>query len=235
MSWTVHEVMTRNVVTVRPGTPYKDLVALMSEHAIGALPVVDVVDSEGRLVGMVSETDLLAKERASALRRPVSLARAEHRKAHGEVAEQLMTSPVVTARPDDTLTRAARRMRRARVHHLPVVEVTGRLVGIVSRGDLLKPYLRSDESIRHEVTTEVLCRLMALPPETVEVSVADGVVTLCGELETTGSADLAVRLTEAIEGVVGVHNRLACRLDDAEPGNPPRPGARGLPAAEWRR
>ena len=110
-----------------------------------------------------------------------------------------------------------------------------RLRSAVSRGVLLKPYLRSDESIRHEVTSEVLGRLMALPLETVEVSVADGVVTLCGELETSGAADLAVRLTGAVEGVVGVHNRLACRLDDAEPGTPPRPGARGLPAAEWHR
>jgi len=235
MSWTVDEVMTRKVVTVQPPTPYKDLVALMSAHAIGALPVVDVLDSEGRLVGMVSETDLLAKERASARQRPVSRVRPEHCKAHAEVAEQLMTSPVVTVRRDDTLARAARLMYREHVNHLPVVDATGRLVGIVSRSDLLKPYLRSDESIRHEVTTEVLGHLMALPPETVEVSVADGVVTLSGELETSRAADLAVRLTEAIEGVVGVHNRLASRLDDSEPGTPPRPGARGLPAAEWRR
>jgi CBS-domain-containing membrane protein len=235
MSWTVDEVMTKKVVTVRPTTPYKDLVALMSKHAIAALPVVDVLDSEGRLVGMVSETDLLAKERAAAERRPITRSRPEHGKAHAEVAEQLMTSPVVTARADDTLARAARLMYQERVNHLPVVDATGRLAGIVSRGDLLKPYLRSDDSIHHEVTTEVLGRLMALPPETVEVSVTEGVVTLTGELETSRAADLAVRLTEAIEGVVGVHNRLAYRVDDAESGAPPRPGARGLPAAEWRR
>jgi CBS domain-containing protein len=235
MSWTVDEVMTRKVVTARPTTPYKELVALMSEHAIGALPVVDLLDSEGRLVGMVSETDLLAKERATVARRPVTRNQPERRRAHAEVAEQLMTSPVVTVRPDDTLARAARLMHRERVNHLPVVDATGRLAGIVSRSDLLKPYLRSDESIRREVTAEVLGNLMALPRDTVEVAVADGVVTLSGVLESSGTTDLAVRLTEAIEGVVGVHNRLAFRLDAAEPGTPPRPGARGLPAAEWRR
>jgi CBS-domain-containing membrane protein len=235
MSWTVDEVMTKRVVTVRPATPYKDLVALMTEHAIAALPVVDVVDAEARLVGMVSETDLLVKERLSGARQPLSRGRPEQGRARAEVAEHLMSSPVVTVRPDDTLASAARLMHRERVHHLPVVDATGHLVGIVGRGDLLKPYLRSDESIRHQVAVEVLGHLVALPPDTVEVSVTDGVVTLCGELETSGTADLVVRLTEAIDGVVGVHNRLAYRLDDADPGTPPRPGFRGLPAAEWRR
>jgi CBS-domain-containing membrane protein len=235
MNWTVERVMTRHVVTVRPPTAYEDLVALMSDHAIDALPVVDVVDYEGRLIRMVSETDLLAKERASALGRPVSRAQPEQRKAGAETAEELMTSPVVTVRADDTLARAARLMYRERVTHLPVVDASGRLVGIVSRGDLLKPCLRSDESIREEVTTEVPARLMGLRSDAVEVSVVDGVVTLRGELETSSAVDLAVRLTGAVDGVVGVHDRLGYRLNDGAPGLPPRPGTRGLPAAEWRR
>ncbi|TMC07142.1 MAG: CBS domain-containing protein [Chloroflexi bacterium] len=235
MSWTVDEVMTRQVVTVRPATPYKELVALMSRHAIGALPVVDLVDSDGRLVGMVSGTDLLAKERAAAGARRASRARAEQAKAHAETAGELMTSPVVTARAGDALARAARIMHRARVRHLPVVDATGRLVGILSRGDLLKPYLRSDESIRHEVATEVLGRLMDLPPDAVEVSVDEGLVTLRGELETSSAGDVAVRLASAVEGVVGVRNRLGYRLDASDPRMPPLPGARGLPAAEWGR
>lgn len=236
MSWTVDNVMTRKVVTVRPTTAYKDLVALIREHAVGALPVVDVVDAEGRLVGMVSETDLLAKERAVAAPHAASGPRGSRsQKARAETAAELMTSPVVTVRADDTLARAARLMHRERVRHLPVVDALGRLVGIVSRGDLLSPYLRSDESIRHEVTTEVLGRLLAVPPDAIEVSVADGVVTLGGELETSAAADRVVRLAGAVEGVVGVHSRLGYRLDTTEPSLPPRPGARGLPAAEWRR
>jgi predicted transcriptional regulator len=147
----------------------------------------------------------------------------------------LMTSPIVTVRADDTLARAARLMYRTNVSHLPVVDGSGRLVGIVSRGDLLKPYLRSDESIREEIATEVLGRLMGVAPDAVEVSVDDGVVTLRGQLETSTSVDLAVHLTSAVDGVVGVHDRLAYRLHTGEPGLPPSPGTRGLPAAEWRR
>jgi CBS-domain-containing membrane protein len=146
-----------------------------------------------------------------------------------------MTSPVVTARPDDTLARAARSMYRARVRHLPVVDADGALVGIVSRGDLLKPYLRSDESIRHEIAGEVIGHLMRLEPEIVEISVADGLVTLRGELETSAAVELAIRLASAVEGVVGVRNHLSYRLDCTEAGLPPLPGVRGLTAAEWRR
>jgi CBS-domain-containing membrane protein len=222
MSWTVDKVMTRQVVTVRPTTPYKELVTLMSQHAISALPVVDLVGSEGRVVGLVSEDDLLAKERAGAERRMTSRGRGEQAKAHAEAAQDVMTSPVVAVAPDDSLARAARLMHRARIRHLPVVDDDGRLVGIVSRSDLLKPYLRSDESIRHEITTEVLGRLNS-PAEAVEVVVADGLVTLTGELATSADVDLAVRLVSAIEGVVGVRNHLAFRTDASEPGTPPRP------------
>jgi CBS domain-containing protein len=227
MSWTVEKVMTRDVVAVRPGTAYKELVALMNDHAIGALPVVDVVDSQGRLVGLVSAEDLLAKERAGAERRLASRGRGEQAKAQAETAEQLMTSPVVSIAPDDSLVRAARLMHRAKIRHLPVVDDDGRLVGIVSRGDLLKPYLRSDESIRHEIATDVLGHLTAAS-EPVEAVVVEGVVTLTGRLETSADADLVARLVSAIDGVVALRNHLAFRVDTTEPGAPPRP------AAGWR-
>lgn len=213
MSWTVDKVMTRSVVTVRSTTGYKDLVALMSQHGISALPVVDVVDSEGQLVGIVSETDLLAKERADARRRGMSRSRVEAAKAGAEAAGDLMTAPAVTVLPEDTLARAARLMSEAHVRHLPVVDLAGNLVGIVSRSDLLKPYLRSDESIRHEVSRAVLEQTLGLKPETIEVAVADGVVTLHGELETRATADLVVRLVGSVEGVVGVRDDLRHRAD----------------------
>jgi CBS domain-containing protein len=224
MSWTVDKVMTREVVTVRPTTAYKELVALMSRHAISALPVVDLVDSQGQLVGLVSQDDLLAKERAGAERRMTSRGRGEQAKAHAELARDAMTSPVVSVAPDDSLARAARVMHSAKIRHLPVVDDEGRLVGIVSRSDLLKPYLRSDESIRREVATDVLGRLAALP-EHVEVMVDDGVVTLTGELATSDDVDLAVRLVSGIEGVVGVRSHLAFRADAREPDLPPWPAA----------
>lgn len=226
MSWTVDKVMTGKVITVRPTTVYRELVALMSEHAISALPVVDVADSTGRLVGLVTQDDLLAKERAGAERHMTSRGHGEQARAHAEVARDLMTSPVMTVAPDDSLARAARLMHQARIRHLPVVDDEGRLVGIVSRGDLLKPYLRSDESIRHEIAADVFGRHTTLFGA-LEVEVAEGVVTLTGELETTADIDLAIRLVSAVEGAVGVRNHLTHRVDASDPGPPPRP--------EWRR
>ena len=235
MSWKVDDVMTKHVIAVRPSAGFKELVTLMSEHGIGALPVVDVVDSNGRLVGMVSETDLLAKERAATLERATGPeARREQRRARALTAEDLMSAPVVTLRPGDTLSRAARLMHTSRIKHAPVVD-RGRLVGIVSRGDLLRPYLRSDDSILDEVRDAVLGRTLHLAPETVRVSVEDGVVTLAGELPTSSVARLAVRLVDGVAGVVAVRDQLAHRLDTSPPDVPPLPGARGLPAAGWRR
>lgn len=234
MSWTVDDVMTRKVVAVRPQTGYKELVALMNEHAIGAVPVVDVVDSDGRLVGLVSETDLLAKERARAERPPAGPVRPD-RRAEATTAADLMTAPVTTIQVGEPLARAARVMLRTKIRHLPVLDAGGRLVGILSRGDLLKPYLRSDESIRHEVATAVLDDVLGLPAGAVEVAVEDGVVTLEGQVETSAAGEAAVRLTRAVEGVVAVLDHIGFRHEAAEPGRPPRPGARGLPAAEWNR
>jgi CBS domain-containing protein len=235
MSWTVDKVMTSKVLAVRATTGYKELVRLMSERGISALPVVDVLDSEGRLVGIVSEADLLRKEeRMGGGRRPRLPRRGTEAKAGALTAAELMTSPVVTVRPDDTLAHAARVMHRRAVKRLPVVDGDGRLVGIVSRADLVKPFLRSDESILHEVRENVLAGGLGLDPQALRVAVEDGVVTLEGELETRLLVDLATRLVRGIEGVVDVKERLACRPDDTAPGTPP-PSSRGLAAAEWRR
>jgi CBS domain-containing protein len=234
MSWTVGDVMTRKVVAVRPHTGYKELVALMSEHAIGAVPVVDVTDSDGRLVGLVSETDLLAKERAGA-RRPAPGPARPDRRAEATTAADLMTAPVTTIQEGEPLARAARLMLRTKIRHLPVLDASGRLAGIVSRGDLLKPYLRSDESIRREVATAVLDDVLGLSAGAVDVAVEDGVVTLEGEVETSATEEAALRLTRAVEGVVAVLDHIGFRHDSADVGTPPRPGSRGLPAAEWNR
>lgn len=236
MSWTVDKVMSAHVIAVRATTGYKDLVKLMSEHGISALPVVDVLDSEGRLVGIVSEADLLRKEeRTTGGRRGPRPRRGDEAKADARTAGELMTSPVVTVRPEATLAQAARIMHRKRVKRLPVVDERGRLVGIVSRADLVKPFLRSDQSISREVRENVLVGALGLDPETVGIAVEDGVVTLEGELESRRQVGLLTRLVQGVEGVVEVRSRLVWRLDEAAPGKPPPYDSRGVPAAEWRR
>jgi CBS domain-containing protein len=122
-----------------------------------------------------------------------------------------------------TLAEAARLMHKRGVKRLPVVDAAGRLVGIVSRHDLLKAFLRGDDSIRREICEDVLENALWIEPDSVEVTVRDGVVTLVGELETRSLVGLVDRLVGAVEGVVAVDPRLAFRFDDtnAKPQLPP--------------
>jgi CBS domain-containing protein len=213
MSWTVAAVMTRDVATVSPGATYKAVAELLHERRVSALPVLD---ARGRVVGVVSEADLLLKEERPAPGRGAlgdphgDLARATARSA-GE----LMTSPAVTIRPEATLTGAARLMRRRGVKRLPVVDEAGLLVGLVSRADLIRPFLRSDESIAREVREEVAAGMLAIDPAELAVTVEDGVVRLEGELETCSLGRILARLAGAVEGVVAVDNRLRWKLDDS--------------------
>ena len=235
MSWTVDKVMTRKVVTASPSTSYKELARRMSEHAVSALPVVDLVGDEGRLVGIVSEDDLLAKRGPDPWRYLEARSRGDDARAEALTAAELMTSPAITVRAEESLVQAARLMHRKRVKRLPVISSKGRLVGIVSRGDLVKAFLRSDESIRQEVRNDVLVRTLHLDPAAVEVTVEEGVVKLEGELESKRLVAVLRRLVRGIEGVVGIEDRLTFRLDAAPSHQPPHLGTRGLPAAEWRR
>ena len=232
MSWTVDKVMTTRVITARPSTGYKEIARLLNEHAVSALPVVDVVGGEGRLVGIVSEADLLAKKGANYLE-----ARSHGDEAREEAltAADLMTSPAVTVQPGDSLAQAARLMHRKKVKRLPVMDAKGRLVGVVSRGDLVKPFLRSDESIRQEIQNDVLVRTLHLDPAAVHVSVDEGVVKLEGELESKRLVAVLRRLVRSMEGVVGVEDRLTSRPEGAPSDLSGPAGTTGRPAAEWRR
>lgn len=216
MKRTVQDVMTRTVIVVNASAPFKELVGLMDEHRVSALPVVD---GEGRLVGIVSEADLLLKEgyTPSGGERHVfegRRRRIERSKASGLVAAQLMTAPVVTVSPEASLGEAARRMHERRVKRLPVVDAEGRVVGIVSRADLLKVFLRCDEEIRHEVVRDVIERTLWIDPLTIRVEVRDGVVLLQGQVERRSLIPVFVSLVQRVEGVVGVDARLSYEVDD---------------------
>ncbi|WP_327714307.1 CBS domain-containing protein [Streptomyces sp. NBC_00490] len=204
----VSDVMTRDVATVGRDAAFKDIVRIMQDRKVSALPVVD---GGHRVLGIVSEADLLPKEefrdsdpdRYTQLRRLPDLA-----KAGSLTAGELMTSPALTVRPGETLAQAARTMARARVKRLPVVGESGRLEGVVSRADLLKVFLRDDEDIAGEVRREVVAPLFPAPESAVRVEVREGVVKLGGRVRDTSLVPVAARLTRAVEGVVDIEFEL---------------------------
>ncbi|MEV0189602.1 CBS domain-containing protein [Kitasatospora purpeofusca] len=214
----VDDVMTREVVTARPDTPFKEIVALFHRDDITAVPVLD---EEGRPLGMVSEADLVRKE--AVLPDPDGrypgrwLDAADRARAEAETAGGLMTRPAVTARPGWTVAEAARAMDKHRVKRLAVVDEIGRLVGIVSRRDLLQVFLRRDTAIKEEIVHEVLGRTLGLAPEAVRATVHDGVVTLAGRLPRRSLIPVTERLCRAVDGVVAVHHTLDWTEDDTGP------------------
>ena len=212
----VKSVMTDKVVAVRSAASFKEIVDVLAEYKVSAVPVVD---QDCLVLGVVSEADLLHKlelatcdlHRRRLDRRRVRTAKT---KAAGDRAAALMSAPAVTIGPQAPIGEAARLMAREQVKRLPVVNSEGRLVGIVSRRDLLRPYLRADKAIRHDVVNEVLERTLWLDPGVIEVSVTDGRVTLRGRADRKSTAQIAVQLTRAVEGVVAVIDELTWAFDD---------------------
>jgi CBS domain-containing protein len=205
----VRDVMTTSVFSVREATPVKYVAELMAGRRVSALPVA----ADDRLVvGVVSEADLLRKR----IGRPVGwLARAAwRRRAAGRVAADLMTSPAFTVSADASITDAARRMVRHGVKRLPVVDRYGKLVGIVSRADLVRAFTRTDDDLREEIEHEVFERALRLPPGILRAEVFDGVVTLTGELARRSLIPITVSLVRQLAGVVGVEERLTFASDD---------------------
>jgi CBS domain-containing protein len=220
----VRDVMTSPVETVGTETGFKAIAERLRTRAISAVPVVDAA---GRVVGVVSQADLLLKEeRAELEEHQTFLEGARQRRARTRAAAgtagELMSCPAATIRADAPVAEAARMMRRCGVKRLPVVDDEGRAVGIVSRGDLLVVFTRADEAIRDEIV-DVIARTLLLDPTPYSVSVRDGVVTLGGEADRHTDAILVGRLAERVEGVVSVKSDLAYRQDDGDLPAPPRP------------
>lgn len=208
--------MSAPVVTASPSTPYKQLVQCLAENAISAMPVLD---EQSRLVGIVSEADLLLKQHPSGAAVPYWEDPAHHRdlaeKAKATVAADLMTQRVHTVREDMPIARAARLMRAQSVKRLPVVDDSGALVGIVSRADLLKPFLRDDDDIRTEITETVLPHYLLIDPRDVAVTVTDGEVTMTGQVERKTEVEMITHFVTRLAGVVAVDNQLRFKFDDA--------------------
>ncbi|MEO8477171.1 MAG: CBS domain-containing protein [Actinomycetota bacterium] len=210
---TVRDAMTRTVATASEDTPFKQLVRVMREHRVSAVPVVD---SDGSIVGVVSEADLLLKE-APDVREAHAFEgkghREERRKSEGTVARDLMTHPAVTIGPEVAVTEAARMMHEHRVKRLPVVDAEGRIVGVVSRVDVLADYLRDDAEILDDVRA-ILRQELLLERDMVTATVEQGMVRLDGEVERRTLLPSIWDRVRAVEGVVGVDERLTWQLDD---------------------
>ena len=207
----VKDVMSTRVVSVTKDASFRSMARALREHRVSAFPVLD---DDGRVIGVVSEADMLAKE--ALVSEPEGmpgmiaglLRRKEHEKARGITAGELMTSPAVTVSPDDTLERAARLMYTRKVKRLPVVDANGHLVGIIGRSDLLAAFDRSDEDIRQEILDQVFRHGLHTDPAAFTIEVKDGIVTLQGTAETAEFGHEIVRELRHVQGVVAVRDRL---------------------------
>ncbi|WP_086664503.1 CBS domain-containing protein [Lentzea kentuckyensis] len=213
---TVASLMTREVITADVGSSFKELVQLLESNRISAVPVLD----GGYPVGVVSETDLMPKEefRGGTEDAPGLFAGREtkHRweQASGVTARDVMTSPVKSVSPDLSASAAARELASAGVRRLFVLDSDGALVGVLSRRDLLKLFLREDEELRTTIREEIFGRMLWVDPDTIDVKVTEGVVDLQGKLERQSEVDIAEHLVRVLPGVVDVHNRLRPEWND---------------------
>jgi CBS-domain-containing membrane protein len=216
-NWTVDDVMTKAVVSVDRTASYREVVDLLVEHRFSAVPVVDSVR---HVVGVVSEADLLRKIEYAGAEEPCLFdsrrRRGERRKAAARTAGDLMTSPAVVTLSGKPIAAAARLMDAEDVKRLPVIDDLGRLIGIVTRGDLLKTHLRPDDEILADIDGSVLDSYLADDGSTVSVAVVNGVVTLSGKVDRWSSADVVERLSRQVAGVVEVRSGLAYGFDDRD-------------------
>ncbi len=205
----VKDVMSTHVIAVRPYASYKEMAVMMHDQRVSAFPVVD---DSGKVIGVVSETDLLTKE---ALEGTVpstlkDMAGQQVRtQVTGVTAAELMTSPVITIGPDEPVSHAARLMFNFRVKRLPVTSPDGTLIGIVTRSDLLSVYRRTDEDIAQQVSEDLRDAAGLPSPGQFTVTVKNGIVTIEGTPETAGSGLDIVGAIRHMEGVVAVRDRLS--------------------------
>jgi CBS domain-containing protein len=208
----VKDVMTTRVIWVQQNAPFKQLAAALREHRVSAFPVLD---ESGKVIGVVSEADMLTKEALAGGYDGIPgvltglLRHKEQDKARGITAGDLMTAPAVTIGAQETVEEAARVMYKRKVKRLPVVDAQGHLTGIVSRADVLSVFDCSDDDLRQEITESVILGEFLSDPDTIAVTVRDGVVTLMGIPETDELGHEIVGRVRHLQGVVAVRDRLS--------------------------
>jgi len=221
MNCTVKDVMTTHVVAVRPGAGYKEMAARLRAQRVSAFPVID---DDYRVIGVVSESDLLVKEALAGTVPGVLQGltqRGVRSRVTGLTAADLMTRPAVTIGPDEPVSRAARLMYRKRVKRLPVVSDDGTLIGIVTRSDVLSVYRRTDAEIRSEILEDLIPGTPGGHAVQFDVTVKDGIVTLTGTPDTAVTRGDIVEAIRHMEGVVAVRDRLRYPLVVTAHSDPP--------------
>lgn len=219
MTMTVRDVMTTPVYSVTETTPLKEVARLLVSHRISGLPVID---EEGHVLGVVSEADFLLKEgghelsRRRRFRRILGEGRAgatRRAKIGAITAGEAMTAPAATVEADRSTTAAATLMVERDINRLPVVE-GGRLVGIVSRADLVRAFVRTDEQLAEAIRHDVLLRVLWLNPTVFDVTVRDGVATVAGRVERRSTAEMMERAIRTVPGIVDVRCDVTWTYED---------------------
>jgi CBS domain-containing protein len=218
---TVKDVMSTLPVWISETASFREIATKLRDCRVSAFPVLD---THGKVTGVVSEADLLVKE--ALLGEPGGITgllagllhHAAQAKAGGVTAAGLMTSPAVTIGPDDTVEHAAKLMYDRKVKRLPVIDHGGRLIGIISRTDILAVFDRGDAEIREEIMTQVIAG--GSEPSWYQVIVKDGVVTLEGNPETAAIGHDLISRSRHVQGVVAVRDRLVYPVAPV----PSRPG-----------
>ena len=213
MSSTVRDVMSTHVIAARQSASFKEMAAMLRNQRVSAFPVID---DDNKVIGVVSETDLLAKEalEGTVPRTLQSMTRQRvQSQVNGVTAADLMTKPAVTIGPDEPVAHAARLMYNQRVKRLPVISDDGVLIGIVTRSDVLSVYSRPDAEIQHAVIQDLILGTYRFNPDRFTVTVKDGIVTIEGTPETTPAGHDIIGAVRHMEGVVAVRDRLSYPSD----------------------
>jgi CBS domain-containing protein len=218
---TIRDVMTSSVLTVRPETPLKDVARLLIDSDISGAPVID---AQGAVLGVVSEADFLVKEQGPQTLRHRRLARLlgesettrrQIGKLAARTAGEAMTTPAITVEPSRSIQDAAAVMTDRRVNRLPVVE-HGRLIGIVTRADLVRAYLRTDDELVRTIRHDVLHRILWLDPATFDVTVRNGEATVRGNVERRSTARIVEEAIAMVPGIVSLRADVGWSFDDRD-------------------
>lgn len=217
----VVDVMTRDVKTVTPGAPLKNAAGLLVQCGISGLPVVE----DGKVVGVISEADVILKECGEAPRRGGLLGLIvdppEWLRRDVRTVGQAMSQPALTIAPDRPVSEAATLMIERNVNRLPVVDAEGSLVGIVTRADLVRAFVRSDDEISREIRDDVILHTLWIAPEGIVVEVENGEVRLAGQVESKAEAEMLEHFVRRVPGVVSIDSQLSW-LEDERKGRVPR-------------